>query len=77
MVLRARKPCTPIRTPEGIRARAVALELWLNRWVPEFIASSFEDDAEDHEPLAMSLARRAQEGRGISRPSGQCLDFKR
>jgi hypothetical protein len=48
---------TPARTPEGIVAKARALELWLNRRVPVAIADTFDDCAEGHEALAMSLAR--------------------
>lgn len=45
------------RTPEGLRAKAAALEALLHQDVPEFTNDTFEDCAEDHERLAMSLAR--------------------
>ena len=48
---------SPAQTPEGIRAKASALELWLNRWVVTERDGAFEDEAEPHELLAMSLAR--------------------
>ena len=48
---------TAARTPEGITAKARALELWLNRRVPVAIVDTFDDCADDHERLAMSLAR--------------------
>ena len=47
----------PAKTPEGIRGKAWALELWLNREVPNFIDEKFEDCAESPHLLAMSLAR--------------------
>jgi hypothetical protein len=48
---------TPARTPEGIQAKAEALQIWLNRRIPVSLDNSFDDEAEDHEMLAMSLAR--------------------
>ena len=48
---------TPAGTPEGLRAKAQALDLWLNREVPVFNGETFEDRADTPELLAMSLAR--------------------
>ena len=55
---------TPARSPEGLRAKALALELWLNREVPVFVGETFEDRAEAPDLLAMSLARDVM-GRAI------------
>ena len=47
----------PARTPEGLMAKARALQTAMRSDVPEYLHNTFDDCAEPHERLADSLCR--------------------